>query len=316
MNSLLFHEPWWLAASSGGRFREVTVERGGEVVGRFPFVMSRRMGFRILRMPHFTHVLGPVVHEGKGKPESRLRQRIATIRELVEKLPPSDCFMQSCIGSPSDAVAFQACGFLVRPQGNFQIDCRASLESILDNMNFKTRGHIRKAEKDYAISVVDDPKVFESFYLSNMERTGRGDSMIFDNFPALFTACCERESGEVLAAHPRSGEAAAMAFLVWGNGVMYYLLATRRPTPASAGAANLLLWSAIKQAHERGLILDFDGIIHTGQMRFFLGFGGQMSSRLIVTRSRPLYNVIRYVSQRIDPSRVRRRRSTDTSNFT
>jgi hypothetical protein len=315
LNRLLFHEPWWLAASSGGRFREVTVERSGEVIGRLPFVMSRRLGFRILRMPHFTHVLGPVVDEGRGKPESRLRQRIATIRELVGKLPPFDYFMQACAASPSDAVAFQACGFMVRLQGNFQIDCRTSLESILDNMNFKTRGHVRKAERDYMVRAVDDPNAFESFYLSNMERTGRRDPIIFDNFPALFAACCERDSGEVLAAHTRSGEPAAMVFLVWGGGVMYYLLATRLPDSASAGAANLLLWSAIKRAHERGLVLDLDGIIHAGQMRFFMGFGGQMSSRLIVTRGQPLYHVAQYVRRRLQWS-VRGRRSADTSNFT
>jgi hypothetical protein len=93
--------------------------------------------------------------------------------------------------------------------------------------------------------------------------------------------------------------------------VMYYLLATKLPDPTSAGAANLLLWSAIKRAHQRGLILDLDGIIHAGQMRFFLGFGGQMSSRLIVTRGRPLYHVAHYVRQCI-----RGRGSTDTSYFT
>jgi hypothetical protein len=313
MNGLLFHEPWWLAASSGGAFREVTVERGGDVVGRFPFVMSRRLGFRILRMPHFTHVLGPVVNEGKGKSETRLRRRIAIVRELIGKLPPFDYFIQACRGSPCDAVAFQACGFTVRLQGNFQIDCRTSLELILDNMNFKTRGHVRKAENDYTVSIVHDPKAFESFYLSNMEHTGRSDPMIFDNFPGLFAACRERESGEVLAAHTGSGEPVAMVFVVWGGGVMYYLLASRLPGPTSVGAANLLLWSVIKRAHERGLILDLDGIVHAGQMRFLLGFGGQMSSRLIVTRGRPLYYVARYLGQRMQ---LRGRRSTDTSYFT
>ena len=311
VNRLLFHEPWWLAASSGGRFREVTAERDGEVIGRFPFVMSRRMGFRILSMPHFTHVLGPEVDEGKGKPERRLRQRITTIRELVEKLPPFDYFMQACAGSPADAVAFQACGFIVRLQGNFEIDCRTSLESILDNMNFKTRGHVRKAEKDYAVNVVDDPKAFVSFYLSNMERAGRSDHMVFDNFPRLFAACRERDSGEILVARTRSGEPAAMVFVVWGGGMMYYLMATRLPGSNSAGAGNLLLWAAIKRAHQRRLILDLDGVIHEGQMRFFLGFGGQISYRLIVTRGRPLYDVARYLHQRI-----RNRRSVYTSCFT
>jgi lipid II:glycine glycyltransferase (peptidoglycan interpeptide bridge formation enzyme) len=265
-------------------------------------------------MPHFTHVLGQVVVEGKGKPETRLRQRIATINELIEKLPPFDYFMHACPGSPSEAVAFQSCGFTVRMQGNFQIDCRASLESILENMNFKTRGHVRKSEKDFSVGVVDDPQMLVSFYRDNMKRAGRTDTMVFDNFPAVLAACRERDSGEVLVARSNAGAAVAMVFLVWGGGVMYYLLASKLPGAGSAGAANLLMWCAIRRAHERGLVVDLDGIIHPGQMRFFMGFGGQMSSRLIVTRGRPLYHVARYARQCM--KRIRGGKTADTSYFT
>ena len=222
--------------------------------------------------------------------------------------------MQACPGSPSDAVAFQSCGFMVRIQGNFQIDCRASLVSILENMNFKTRGHVRKSEKDFTVDVTDDPQVLASFYRENMERAERNDAMVFDNFPGLFAACRERDSGEVLVARSNVGDPVAMVFLVWGGGVMYYLLASKLPGTGSAGAANLLMWSAIRRAHERGLVLDLDGIIHPGQMRFFMGFGGQMSSRLIVTRGRPLYHVARYARQCLQ--RIRGGKAADTSYFT
>jgi lipid II:glycine glycyltransferase (peptidoglycan interpeptide bridge formation enzyme) len=86
---------------------------------------------------------------------------------------------------------------------------------------------------------------------------------------------------------------------------LYYLLATRTPDASSANAANLLVWGAIRRAYQRGLAFDFDGIVHAGQMRFFLGFGAQLSSRLIITRARPLYRAARFLRRRMAHSRVR-----------
>jgi len=311
LSALLFHEPWWLSAASGGQYSEVTVERGGETIGRLPFVRRRKMGMRVLRMPHFTHVLGPAVATLKGKAETQLRHRIGIIRELLGQLPQADFFMHSCSSSLADTLAFQECGFDVKPQCNFQIDGRQTLASILDRMNFKTRGHIRRAEKDYDVVSVDTPEAFKSFYLANMEAAGRRDPMDFDTFPAVFAESRARDCGEILAACTHSGRPAAMVYLVWGAGAMYHLLATRQPGAASTNAANLLVWSAIKRAHERGLIFDFDGVVNSGQMRFFLGFGGEISWRLMVTRTRPIYGLARAVRMKLV-----RHGSSDTSHFT
>ena len=54
-SGLLFHEPWWLAAVTQGHFEEVRVTSGDQVVGRLPFVITRKMGLTTLRMPPFTH---------------------------------------------------------------------------------------------------------------------------------------------------------------------------------------------------------------------------------------------------------------------
>jgi hypothetical protein len=110
-------------------------------------------------------------------------------------------------------------------------------------------------------------------------------------FPALFSECRSRNSGEILVAFANKVPA-AMAFLVWGHGVMYYNMATRS-LANSTGAMNLLLWVAIKSANERAYVFDFDGVVKMGAMRFFLGFGGQMKTRLLVTRSRASYKLLR-----------------------
>ena len=90
-----------------------------------------------------------------------------------------------------------------------------------------------------------------------------------------------------------------MTYLVWGHGVMYYLLSTRAPDMNDNGSVSLLLWSAIKQAHQLGLRFDFDGIYTSGSARFLSGFGGQIGIRLIATRAGPFYGALQAFKGRV-----------------
>ena len=72
---------------SGGLVQESVVKRGNDVIGRLPYVFSHKGPFRLLRMPAFTHVLGPVVDSGDGKPQTRLTRRLAITQQLIDQLP-------------------------------------------------------------------------------------------------------------------------------------------------------------------------------------------------------------------------------------
>lgn len=294
----LFHEHWWLSAATGGRFSEIEVKQGDYLAGRLPFIIVRKRGFRTLCMPAFTHLLGPFVNSGDGKLQTRMMNRLSTVRSLIDQLPPFDFFKQAIDPSIDDGLAlidglaFQDRGFRVNHQYTFQIDCRVDLESLLSNMHFKVRQHIRRAEEKYTIATVDDPQRFINFYAENLKKISRISYMQFDQFPVLFSECCARNCGVILAALQASGAPVAMTYLVWGGGIMYYLMTTRAPDVSDNGAVNLLIWSAIKRAHELGLFFDLDGVTTSGTARFLSGFGGNIRTRLVITTGRPIYNVV------------------------
>lgn len=257
LRSLIFHEPWWLSAVTGDLYEEVAVEQGGKVVGRLPFLSTRRGPFRISRMPPFTHLLGPVVDAGVGKPQTRLKRRLSITRCLIDKLPPLAHFEQHFDPAAddglaiADGLAFQDRGYSVAPQYTFEIDCRKSVEDIWSAMHFKTRQHVRRAEEKYSVQVVDDPGLFTDYYLKNINARLGINRVNFRHFPRLYTECCSRQCGEILAAHTPNGSAASMVYLVWSDQTMYYLLSTRGRDPNDNGSINLLLWSAMKRAHSR-----------------------------------------------------------------
>jgi CheY-like chemotaxis protein len=295
---LLFHEPWWLSAATNGRYEESVVKHGNDVVGRLPYVTTRRGPFQIVRMPPFTHMLGPVVNAGTGKPQTRLTRRLSITRELIDQLPPHSHFRQ-CL-DPSldnglaiaDGLAFQDRGFTVTPQYTFQVDCRKSSEELWKAMHFKTRQHIRRAEEKYVVRGVDDPEYLIKFYLKNIQAMGMVNQFQHKNFPALFSECHSRGCGEILAAFSSDGSPVAMTYLVWSDSTMYYLLSTRARDKGDNGSVNLLLWSAMKQAGQLGLTFDLDGVSTSGTARFLSGFGGEIKTRLVIQRSRMLYGVL------------------------
>jgi hypothetical protein len=294
----LFHEDWWLHAATGGRYQEVTVTSGSAVVGRLPFVTRRRMGFTELRMPPFTHVLGPAVEPGSGKYQTQLSRRLSIIRALIDQLPKFDYFKQAIDWSISDGLAFQDRGFRASVNYTFEIDCRRNLDDIWRAMNFKVRQHIRRAEEKLSVAPVADPNEFLHFYMANLQQIRRTTFIEFATFPDAFSESQARDSGEILCARWPDGKPAAMVYLVWGHGTMYYLLSTRAHDRADNGSVNLLIWSAVKRAHERGLLFDLDGVSTTGTARFLSGFGGQLKARIIVERSSLVYGAIQHTRRR------------------
>jgi hypothetical protein len=299
----IFHENWWLAASTAARFQETVVTRGKEVIGRLPFVEIMRGPFRILRMPAFTHTLGPVVDAGEGKPQTRLMRRLSIVRSLVDQLPFHSHFQQALDPSLDDGLAlvdglaFQDRQFFVSSQYNFTIDCRQDLDEMWAALYLKTRQHVRRAEKAYTVRTVEDPHFFVQFYLKNIDTQGRVNSVDFTNFGAVFSECNARQCGCILGAFDHIDAPIAMTFLIWGHGIMYYLMSTRSVGTRDEGAISLLIWSAMRRAHELALILDLDGIYSSGAARFLSNFGGNIKQRLIISRSRKAFGALRLLNR-------------------
>src|SRR5260221_7695693 len=104
----IFHEPWWLAAVSGGAAERVEIaDKDGRVVGFLPYVVKSIYGVKVSNMAPFTHVLGPVVELGGGSPITRMHNRFKMTSELLEKLPSLAIFRQALDCTVPDALALQ-----------------------------------------------------------------------------------------------------------------------------------------------------------------------------------------------------------------
>ena len=304
-SGLLFHEPWWLNAVTQGHYEEVRVTNGEQVIGRLPFVISRKMGLTTLRMPPFTHLLGTGGGRRRGQAADANAEadvgRAGTDRPAAE-IRPFQTGAEFVVGrsaSSVDGLAFQDRGFEITPQYTFRIDCRRDPEQIWQDMHFKTRQHIRRAEEKFRVSTVDDACRFTQFYDTNVRKQGLVNHINFAPFGTVLSESQMRDCGEILCASWPDGTPTAMVFLVWGQGTMYYLLSTRASDAGDNGSVNLLLWTAVQRAHARGLVLDLDGVSSSGTARFLSRFGGNVETRLIVRRSKFLYSALQTTKRRL-----------------
>jgi hypothetical protein len=71
--------------------------------------------FSTLRMPPFTHLLGPMVDAGLGTAQTQLLKRMSIVRDLIDQLPKFDSFKQKLSTSTVDGPAFQDRGFEIMP---------------------------------------------------------------------------------------------------------------------------------------------------------------------------------------------------------
>lgn len=291
-DSSLFHQHWWLGAVTKNAFEEITVGDGAEIAGRLPYWPVKRHGFTQFGMPPFTHVLGPIVTDSPGKQQTQLLRRMSIIRELIEKLPRHDYFNQTLPDANIDALAFQELGFQARCQYTFEVDCRRDVEALWSGMHFKVRQHIRRAGEKLEVLATDDPEELVYHYNRNLQNRGRTSYFSVSVFPALYEECRKRDCCEILRAKWPDGTVAAMIALVWDTQRMFYLVSTHARTSGDNGSVNLLIWSAIQRAHQRGLRLDLDGVTTVGTARFLSGFGGEPKLRTVVRRSGLIHGLI------------------------
>ena len=291
----VFHEPWWLAIASDGGVREARVDSGGAVVGRLPYVVTRRAGvLSVVGMPALNHVLGPAVApQFTGTNFPRTTRQIAIVRELLAQLPRAAHVSFRLHPDTETTLPFDAAGFLSRVY--FSVDIApAAAAALWAGMRDKTRNVIRRAEERLCVTAIDDPARFLDFYADTLR--ARRVRNQYDRAIAgrLLAECIRRDAGRILMATDPAGTPHAAVATVWDRRRAYYFMSARTAGSMN-GAVSLLIWTALRHAAARNLIFDMDGI-HVGRdqlpnLLLATGFGGTVRPRFSVRRSAALLRV-------------------------
>ena len=290
----IFHEHWWLETVTGGRYQIVECSQGGRLIGWLPYVLSQRRGFRASVMPDMTYALGPAIDEGAGGSNKRWLRRLDTLQELAGKLPSVGFFSQTCHPGTPDVLGFQACGFDTAVQFSAEVS-PAPKEAMWMAMRDKTRNVIRRAAERWEVTPIGEPQLFKRFYRDNLARNHDASYFDLETIAKVFEAAHPRQRCAMVMARNTAQQIAAAVFYVWDEHRMWYLLSSRAPALGENGAVSLLIWHAMQDAAQRGLVFDFHGVGAEGTARFYAGFGATLKPRFAVHRASPGFQLFNSV---------------------
>jgi len=292
----LFHEPWWLDITTGGRWDVAVVKDGNEVIAEMPYMLHRKGPWLVSTQPPLTRTLGPIIKPPKRSSDQDWRYRINVTVELISKLPRCALFQQTLDPRIGDAIAFKLNDFTVSTSYTLTIPPERSEQDVWRHMRANTRNLIRRAEKCTLVSEIVSATEFVDFYDTNLANRKRHNVYGSQLMRRLLAEVIRRKAGVALGASSDGKALGAAVTLVWDHSTLYYLLTTRS-AQARPGCVALLLWRAIQIAHERGLTFDFDGIPERIPqiLTFLSGFGGTPEQRLTVERCRFDYAAMRTI---------------------
>jgi hypothetical protein len=280
----LFQEPWWLDAVAPGAWQEVRVERGGQVVGRLPFVISSRRGMTFIEMPPVTQTLGPWIQPSEAKYANQLGDQKDVFSELIEKLPKHDVFRQSFAPEVQNWMPFYWAGFEQTTCYTYRINDLTDLDRVWAETRENVRTDIRKAEK--SLLVCDDLGLPEILKLASMsyERAGRSWPYSAELMSRIDQAAAARQARRILFAKDAQGNVHGAIYLLNDERTTYYLMGGSNPEFKGSGANSLLLWHAIKDAAKVSRSFDFEGSMNENIERFFRAFGARQTPYFQVSR--------------------------------
>jgi lipid II:glycine glycyltransferase (peptidoglycan interpeptide bridge formation enzyme) len=227
------------------------------------------------------------------------------LTELISRLPPHKYFNQTCDSSVTDTLPFYGLGYESAVKYSLRMPLKTSPEQMAQGMRKQIRYDIRKAEQ--ALSVQLNLGIDEFCHFFNVCTQANNNVWWSQRFARqadalktrVFEACIRENAGCLLAARDGAGVLRAAIMLVWGDGVMYYLLTAHDARPEGSGSVKLLLWEALKLAQRFGMEFDFHGLPRPGAINILTGFGARVINRIAVTKMPPVLYLARQVASRL-----------------
>lgn len=283
----VYMQDWFMRITAKGTDTlRVAAVQGGDVVGAFMVSCYRNpLGMKQAYNLPWARVSGPIIDETVGP-----RRRSQITRELVDRLPRSRSYFLT-LSNEHDFNAFLASGFEGEMEENFEIppERAAGWEGRLSDM---ARRHVRRANEKLDVSTLDAAK-FVRVYAGHLAERKRKPYSELSIARDILAEATRRGQAKITVARQRdSGEIDAAIACLWDDEKYYYWMTTRRPPgPGRAaphqGAVKLLLYSAIKDAHRKGLTFDFDGVTSGSVAQLYAAMGGIKSVRYKVKRLTP-----------------------------
>lgn len=250
----IFVKDWYLDAVCGeGYWDVVLVEQNNEILACFPYFVKKKLGFEYIIMPPMVKMMGPYL-----TPKVRsLKNSHRYYQQLIEQLPKVDGFKQDFHPALTNWLPFYWKGYHQSTRYTYNLDI-SNLDQVYAGLNRNMRRNIKKAEQQLRI---ESRHPLTTFYQLNQMSFDRQEISIpysFDLLKKHDQALEKNKARQMLFALDEKDRIHSAAYLIWDRTSAYYHLSGDNPELRASGAGILLIWEAIKYAHQELQLTRFD----------------------------------------------------------
>lgn len=273
----IFSKPWWMdAVSVGSNWDVYMVQQGDSLVAAMPYYFEKRMHGTCITKAKNTQNNGIIFSYPAGiSYPAKLSFEEKIINQVCDYIESLDLtlYEQQFHYTFTNWLPFFWRGYHEMTRYTYIIENTENYDSVYSQYTSRARNSIRKAEKLLTIDETIPSELFFRVNQLSFLRQGLQTEYTFEYFDTLYRACKVHNSGKLLAARDDQGNIHSVAFLVWDERSVYYLLNGTDPTYKSSQANSMLIDAGIKLAGKMSLSFDFEGSVIKPIEHAFRAFG-------------------------------------------
>ena len=269
---------WYNSLYNNSDWNVVVEEKGNEVVGFLPYLLSKKKTFNVISSPLLVPYQGVWLNYPKEqKYANKLGFEKEVITELIKKLPKTDLFQQKFLPTFTNWLPFYWRGFEQTTRYTYIIDDLSNLTEVFSNFKENIRREIRKAEKSLTISTLNDVELLFKMKQDVYAADNTTYPIPLDTLKKTVDFSLINNCGEILVAKDNEDNIHSVLFYVWDNSSAYYLQGVTSDEFKTTGSMSLLLWEAINRSSTKTKAFNFEGSMIESIERYFRAFGGKQT---------------------------------------
>tara|TARA_R110001592_G_scaffold31018_3_gene110031 strand:+ start:784 stop:1722 length:939 start_codon:yes stop_codon:yes gene_type:complete len=269
---------WYNALYKNSDWSVVVEEKGEELVGFIPYLLTKKKTFNVINQPLLTPYQGVWLNYPKEqKYANRLGFEKEVITSLIKKLPKTDLFQQKFTPQFTNWMPFYWKGFEQSTRYTYIINDLSDLSIVFSNFKENIRREIRKAEKQLTVVNSEDVELLFKMKQDIYAVNNTTYPIPFDILKKAVDYGLANNCGEILIAKDKEDNIHSVLFYVWDNSSAYYLQGVTSEKFKTTGSMSLLLWEAINRSATKTKNFNFEGSMIEPIERYFRAFGGKLT---------------------------------------
>lgn len=290
-NIPLFLQYWWMNEVCRGKEWNVVLtydKRGEEIIGAWPFLIGKKLGFRYILQPQLTQYSGPWIRPCKNDCErSRNNWEMKVMDALVKELEKLKvAYIEQCMAPTiTNWMPMYWRGYSQTTRYTYRFEDLSDCEQIFKGFDqTKRRATIKRCLKTAHAVTGLCVKDFANMHHRYWSAKGEKDITPMDLMIRVMNKAIKRGNGALIGLENEEGMLLGAHFIVYDENSAYFLLGALNPDIHAVGVSETLVWEELKWFSDKTKAYDFEGSMERGVEYFNRLFGAHPTPYFKITK--------------------------------